>query len=605
MPDHHDDRSYGSLFDEHANPDQSMYSQKAPADNAPNPLRSPRLYCIHPDTQERLYLPPSYIVDPVDGDLVSMHSAMPKSIYRGRLYVSALGRNLASGEQYLEVTFEDHRGAHRVHASRLALARSRGVLELLATRGAPVHGSNAAKIAQYLVEFATHNAERLHERLISDRMGLVDGTVLITPHGSVGADVTFTGKRFERFALGQDEGAYERLLRQAATWSGAVIFWWTLGLTLASPLLRRVKPRRYPVSYIAGDSGVGKSTVTFFALGAWATPGEQPFTQQATDTTQAGFVQTLELLGGLPHLIDEAHTAKDPELLERVVYLFANGQSYARGHASSGMIGGNPLGGAVIMVGEARPAFVHAGSHNRLLLLNADEHPPLGRDAGKGTEEGQRRARLLEDAWECGVGHLGPKVAEVALRDWVGFEDRVKTLRAQDDLRDLRDWGHAVAVVQATLEVLFEQVLHLTPPEDVLTLPAQLARMLWAQRKDSNPAATAFDLVRLMLLQGERRRKHQGGQVQLHVQGEFAGWRTQTHWNVLSTAPVFLRRVGADAVQLHGQRWVERGWVEPDKEGKATRSVYNAERQMSSRALVIPREVIEDDFNSDADWNEV
>ncbi|WP_019587761.1 DUF927 domain-containing protein [Deinococcus apachensis] len=314
---------------------------------------------------------------------------------------------------------------------------------------------------------------------------------------------------------------------------------------------------------------------------------------QANRTTQAAFNRILEGLGGLPFLIDEVHTSEKPRDLENLVYTFANGQSYARGRAGGGVTGGTALGGVVILIGEARPEFRHAGSHNRLLLVNADLHPPLGAGAGKETALGLERAWLLESIWEQGAGHLGPRVAEVILADWGRFRTRVETQRQRPEVLALRDWGHALAAVLATLEVLFEQVLVLPQPEDAAELPRRLAVMLHAHRRESNPAEEMFEEIRTLMLQGNQRPTAK--RVDLYLGSEFIGWRTGADWYLLTASRAFRQRLGRQAVQLHGRRWVERGWVVPDsQQGSSTQAVYCAVRGSTGRVLVIPRAVFEE-----------
>lgn len=557
----------------------------SPAEPEPQP------YLYHPETGEPLYLPENYLED--NGHLKFQKSnGELETVYRGAIYVLASGRNVASGEQYLEVKFNRRDGQHTVTAPRRVVATSSGLIKRLTPAGAYIYSGNASKLVRFLSNFESANTAALPERLVSDRLGVMPGNLLVTPTASIGAQVDYVGEGRDRFTAGPEPLAYDRLLGEVATWEGAYVVWCLLGLALASPFLRRLKPRRYPVVYVAGESGSGKTTAGYFALGAWVTPGEEPFVAQGARTTQVAFIRTLEGLGGLPFLIDEAHASEKLRELENIVYTFANGQSYARGSAGGGVTGGTALGGAVVLIGEARPEFEHAGSHNRLLLVNANVHPPMGKGAGQATRLGTERAQVLEQTWEQGAGHLGPRMAEVILGNWAAFKARVDTWRRHPDMLALRDWGHAVAVVQATLDVLFEQVLSLPPPQDVTELPRRLAEMLHTHRSEANPAEEAFEEIRALMLQGKQSPVPSG--VALYLGSEFAGWRNATHWHLLTSSRAFRQRLSSQAVQLHGRRWVEQGWVVPDpRQGSSTQSVYCAPKRGTARALVIPREVLE------------
>ncbi|BDP42585.1 hypothetical protein DAETH_25540 [Deinococcus aetherius] len=557
--------------------------------DVPAEPQEPAPYVIHPETHKPMYLPKDWYDEEGKLSTLGKRDEMVTA-YPGMLYVRAIGRNVANDHRFLEVTFEAHGKLHTVQASRQTFASPGSLTKFLSKKGAYVNSGTASGLVKYLSLFEAENARTLPTRLVSDQFGL-HGEHLVTPTGSLNDAVLYIGEGHRGFSVGPDEHAYEDSLREIATWEGAFPLWWAIALTLASPIFKRLNPRRYPVTYFAGDSGTGKTTALFFAQGVWVTPGLMPFTLQGTRTTQVGFERTLEQLGGLPLLIDEAHMCKRPEALESTVYAFANGQSYVRARSGEGVHGGVALGGAVLLAGEARPEFQNAGSHNRLLLVNADVHPPLGTGAGRGTALGQERARWLEEVWSRGAGHLGLKLAGIVLGDWARYRGRVEELRRTPPMVELRDWGHAVAAVQTTLEVLFREVLHVPMPEDVQRLPALLLKLLTTHRTESNPALEAFEAIRTLILQTNR--KFKGNVLTLASQGQMIGWRSETAWHLVTTSSAFTRQVGAQAVQLHGKRWAEQGWVQPTSNGPSTRSVYCPVTGGTMRVLVIPREVIE------------
>jgi hypothetical protein len=80
------------------------------------------------------------------------------------------------------------------------------------------------------------------------------------------------------------------------------------------------------------------------------------------DYQRAAYLQTLEQLNGLTLFIDEAHTTPEPRDLEHLVYQFANGQSYTIGTPERQTRGGTPLGGTLLIAGEAIVDIQHAGA---------------------------------------------------------------------------------------------------------------------------------------------------------------------------------------------------------------------------------------------------
>ncbi|WP_084474477.1 DUF3854 domain-containing protein [Deinococcus pimensis] len=542
----------------------------------------------HPDTQEDLYFPARW---------VNAHNAIAleergrvEVVYPGRLVVCAVGVDVATDIESLEVRFDVGNRIVSVVAPRAELATRKGVIAHLAARGAHVHEGNAAKIARFITEFTAENQGVLPRRLFSHRLGnLPDGT-LVAPSAAIGGEVKYLGRHAGH--VGEDPEACLTVLREVATWRGAWPLWAALGFSLAAPYMGRLHVRRNPVMYIAGDSNTGKTSVAYFALSSWATPGMAPFVMQGIRTTEAGIAQNLEELGGLPALLDEAHTVRDPERLEGVVYAFANGQTYTRGGRDGQVRGGTSLSGALLLVGEAIAEFKHAGSRNRVLYVDADSAPPLGEEATRGSLIGDYRAVLLEEAWKQGSGHLGPWVARQVLGQWEAFVDTVKQLRGAEQFKPLKDYAEATAVLFATLSVLFE-ALDMEIPADVALLPERLAVSLATSRAERPAHLAAWENITTMILQAERE-GGRSGETLLMLRGELIGWEDGRYVYIATDTPAYKDRVGRDAAQLHGRRWAEQGWIKPDAKQRSTVEKRCRSRGgLKSRTLCILLDVLE------------
>jgi hypothetical protein len=267
----------------------------------------------HPLTHADIYLPPGYLVSDATNALCRLdRHGQPTVIYPGFLAVTATGVDLASGDETLTVRWNRRGDQHgEVTAPRAELARSKGILDRMAALGAAVHDENARPIARYLVEFAHENCDALPRLSHLDRLGVV-GNGVVLPAGSVGCIPPIIYRGRSTVCVGDNEAIYGETLRQAMTWPDAWSFWAVFALTLASPLIVRLRPRRNPALYLAGESGSGKTTIAQFAVGAYGDPTRAPLLVQAQRTTVAGFFQSLEHLGGLPLFVDEAHTAGGP-----------------------------------------------------------------------------------------------------------------------------------------------------------------------------------------------------------------------------------------------------------------------------------------------------
>lgn len=552
----------------------------------------------HPVTGRDLLLPHGWTM--LAGNLATVgKGGEPNMIYSGLLFASAIGVDLGSGAAV--VTVEWQRGAdHRttLTAPKADLATRQGVLTWLGSRpDAPVHEGNARDVAAYLVEFIQANLDALPRIATSARLGLVaDG--LVVPAGGVGftEPVRYTGRLPLR--VGADANAYPQAIQALATWDDAWAAWAILGLALAGPLIARVRPRRNPACYLAGETGSGKTTLSQFAVGCWGDPTGKPFLVEAHRTTAAGFRQSLTDLNGLPLLIDEAHTASDPQRLEALVYEFANGQSYTRGTPEGVAGGGDPLRGTLLLAGEALPEFRHAGSARRVLWLDCARSPPLGTGTlGRpGTAEqtlGALRAQLLETAWEIGAGLFGRAVAERCWAQWETMVSRFRAIRADPVLQPLAAWRESLALAAVALEVAAAVAEFPLPALDLLL--ARWVELLSAGQEQTDPALEAFDRLRTLLAQCDQDATSVENWTLLRLRGETVAYRhgAEDGWRIPTGTPPFEQRVGASAVQLYGRAWLRHGLIRP-LDGRPSQTL-GAPRRTSAAAIWVPRRVLAGD----------
>lgn len=556
---------------------------------------------VHPETKAELLLPHGYSV--TNNILMRAGKYEPYPVYSGALIVTAIGTDLATGDETLTVRWNGRGQTHGLlTAPRAELATAKGVMALMGARGAAVHQRNAADVAAYVIEFAAENSAVLPRKSASEKLGFVESG-LVLPAGSVGyaEPVLYAGRRPIR--IGTDADAYPQALRTIATWDGTWATWAVIGLALASPFIARLRPRRNPALYLAGNSGTGKTTLGKFATGCYGDPSGQPFLAEAHRTTAAGYHQTLELLNGLPLLIDEAHTATDPKRLEALAYEFANGQSYTKGGADGRVRGGETLAGTLLMAGEAIPEFRHAGSSKRVLWIDCLSWLPLGAEAETESETGKARAAVLERAWEAGSGQFGKVVAERIWGNWETFERDYRTICDDMALQPLQAWRECLAAAAAVLNVAF-RVAGVTLADTVSgQLLDRWAELLTSGQQATDPAVEAWERLVVLLAQSEeaREREPDGGTIR-----KYPGWDVLENrremiackqddddtWRVLTGAPQFVERVGKSAAQLYGRTWLRKGWIRPAKDGTLTQ-VVAIPHQKRSRALLVPVDALE------------
>lgn len=574
----------------------SLLTMLQPLIKAQAQSRSP--FMAHPVTGAALFAPAGYEVR--NQSIVRIDpTGVARPIYSGAIFVSAIGKDVHTGQRTYTIAWDDDTLVERTITAD-TLSNRRAFSEQISGAGATIHDGNISKVMAFLGEFARENRHSIPQRTESTGYGLVaDGLVLADRSIGFPIPVTFAAPG-PRISVGADADAYPRAMQQSATWNAPTL-WLTLALAISGPIIGRMRPRRNPVLGLFGESGGGKTTLAMFATGAFGTPSAAPLKLEASRSTTAGLFQTLERLGGLPLLIDEAHTAANPTRLESDCYQFANGQSYTKGGADGTVRGGAALSGTLILCGEAIPDFRHAGSRNRVLFVDTAEHSPLG--AGRASAEGARRAHVLEAAWESGAGLFAPRVLEAIWRDWSAYRAEVDAWKGNPTIAALGAWRDVMAIAAATLA----RVLEASPVHSLdcdMTVISQWGDLLRTGHERTDPAGDAWERLLTMLTQADMHNNSSligqmttsatweyldadrgGGMIACRMVGE-------NYWRVPTGTPQFLERVGKTSVQEFGREWARRGSILPGPDGATTipKDLYPRGK---ARVLRIPSSVVD------------
>jgi hypothetical protein len=520
----------------------------------------------HPDTGKPLYNPSGYRGGYDTRLTYTDARGNPRDVCATHIGVDAVGIN-DDGDEMLVVRWRDGDRLKTVVAPRGDLARASGVLTHLAPAGAPVHDHNAKDIARYLIEFANRNRDALPRRMYTARYGLVgtdDDAGIIGPAWAIGAPSQRIGQPV-RFTVRSGD-TYRDALRAMGSWDGDP---WplrlVLGLSIASPLLALLNPRRNPVVGIGGSSNLGKGSAVSFAVGFWAAPDR--FTLQGSRSRTTAILQTLRQLNGLPAWIDEAHEL-DARIVNDAVYSFANRQTYKRGGRDGTPDGGDELAGALFLTGEGLVEPTTLGARNRILFLPGDKHPPIGYP---NSDLGAQRSALLYDAVSRAAGSVAQPVIRAlwdARHDWVS--DVHRTAEQYTDGTD--DWRLAAAAAGVTLQRA-RRALELPDDPHAETLPALLLAALVDGWREVDPVADAFERLR-DLVSTSPTDQHDDSIVVDRMRRAFARfttYRSRNVYAVLANAPEvveLLKPYGGARVVVPA--WQERGYLTLDPQRKST-----------------------------------
>jgi len=242
--------------------------------------------------------------------------------------------------------------------------------------------------------------------------------------------------------------------------------------------------------------------------------------------------------------------------------------------------------------------FRHAGAHRRVLWVDCSRWRPLGADPQSIT--GGQRAQLLEIAWNTGAGLFGRAVAEQIWHDWTQLEADVKTLESDPALAALGVWGRPLAIAVASIDVALRvaqiTATHLPDPDAwVGALLDDWARILTTGHDTNDPAAEVFARLVTMLVQAEEKDDVPllGWKQGLVDRKPFAYCKAgEDIWRIPTSSSQFEESLGTTVVQLYGQAWIQRKWVRPGTDGKAT-TLLHIPKRGTIRVLCIPITVLE------------
>jgi hypothetical protein len=565
----------------------------------------------HPQTGMHLYLPPGYDVQ--NQTLVRNDNQGTRHFYTGMIAITGIGKNLLTGEEYATVFWNGIGGHQELTVPRVALANTRGCTDHLGTAGAAIHAGNARELSRFLVEFIQENHESLPRIDYADRLGNIGEGGLVLPAGQIGlGDQTrYTGPEIR---VGTDRDAYPRCLAQIVGdperniehWSGTDTLWAVLALTLAAPVLARLRSGRNPVLVLAGASGSGKTTLAHLATGTYGDPTRAPLQIQCGSgtTTAKGIQQVLAQLNGIPMHLEDVHMLmeRDPRRLAGLIYDFANGQLRSYGTLDQRGGGGQELGGTMVMTGEMIPDWQHAGNQNRVFLFDCSHTPPLGAPAD--SNEGLRRAVTLEQA-RAGAGIFGMRVCERLWRGWESLRREIEILTHDDALKDLRAWRLILATAAAVLgHAMDETGLYL----DHAALMRRWAQMYEVGRQDHDPAQDAFDRVLMMLTQceltdnatydAETKMSVKATWQWLHYDRKpVAAKRVgEGHWRVFTTSPQWMAIVGPGTVTQFGAAWLKAGLILRQKDGTVSSRSYVGKGAYTPHCILVSDQRFNPDF---------
>jgi hypothetical protein len=322
----------------------------------------------------------------------------------------------AEGEQWFDLEWRDSARIVTRRVDGAVLRSGRTLVRELGIAGIPVIEADAKHVERYLAAYRTANSDILEETrmTIARHLGWQeDGATFVTGDGAPWP--VEPGQPEQRPALSAHHpcGTLEQWRQAVAHLERYPVVRIALAAGFAPALLRILGERSFTLD-ISGRSTRGKSTAAAVALSAWADPSGHGEGMATWKATQLMIEKRLNLVRGLPVVLDETRVVKTPEVVDQVLYQVSMNHGAARGGGWASML---PWHTIVISTGE-QPALSftsHEGAAARVLSLR---RPPFGTDGQRSATD----ARAVTDAIAEHYGTAGPE-----------FVHRLCALLAEDD----------------------------------------------------------------------------------------------------------------------------------------------------------------------------
>jgi len=512
---------------------------------------------------------------------------------------------------------------------RETLASTRNIVGL-ATYDIPVNSSNATDLIEYLDASEARNLNLIPEAIVSDRMGWsgeegIDGflfgrQLLGLPQSSgtriegVQQSVEFQGadqgdeQLADSLQARGDFEAWRNLVTSVRDLPRVLLGIYT---SFVPPLLMILRSHSFILSY-AGPTSGGKTTTLGGAAATWGCPDQQEpeSFMKNWDMTRVGLERVMQILDGIPIVVDDTKQARSPEDIAQAVYDVTGGRGRIRG-TERGLAATKTWRSAMITSGEQPLASFSQDGGTRARIVELWNSP-----FGNTSEEMAQRVTELKDGFCQHYGHAGPRFVEYLIANRSLWDEwRLLYQQSRGDY-ERRARNNNVAARLSTHLAAIETAAYLV--HFALQLPWQYegtVESLWAELTQDSAEADRAAAAMRMLLNFCATHRH------LFVGGEAAQDPTRPvpfggfvgHWSHRSTIgePHECRVVYVQVVnelltkdgyepQSLKRMWRDRGWTttNPDKTTLKMRLMGDA-----ADVIAIPVRVIAELMDNDVPPN--
>jgi hypothetical protein len=289
------------------------------------------------------------------------------------------------GEQWFDLQWPDHGRVVVRRVDGAVLRSGRALVRELGIVGVPVVEADAKPVERYLAAYLVANGTALYESRVTIARFLGwqdDGTTFVTGDGAPWPVEPSQPEQRPALAAHRPKGTLAGWQEAIARIERYPVVRIALAAAFAAPLLRIIGERSFTLD-ISGRSTRGKTTAAAVVLSPWADPSSEGDGMATWKATQIMIEKRLNLVRGLPVVLDETRVAKSPEIVDQVLYQVSMNRGQARGGDWASLL---PWHTILISTGE-QPALSftpHEGAAARTLSLR---RAPFGTDGPRSAED--------------------------------------------------------------------------------------------------------------------------------------------------------------------------------------------------------------------------
>jgi hypothetical protein len=307
------------------------------------------------------------------------------------------------GDQWVELAWRDH-GHWVTRLVRRSITRSgRKLVTETGDAGLPVTDSESRDAEKWLAAAEAANADVIPRHPVARQLGWqADSRTFVTGQDApwrVEPRYAEQAPALNAHRPGGTLGGWQQAVSHAGPYLAVQI---AVYEGLAPVLLGVLGVDSFTVDH-HGRSSRGKTTAAMVALSCWADPSEEGDGLFSWQTTVIAAEKRLNLVSGLPVVLDETRLVKDPGIVDTILYSVPKNHGKPRGGGWPNMI---PWRTIVISTGE-QPAVsftTHQGASARVL---SSSKPPFGAEG----EQSRAAAEAVKAGIASNYGLAGPLFA--------------------------------------------------------------------------------------------------------------------------------------------------------------------------------------------------